>query len=253
MPKDKVETVKEVKVAKVKKVVVPKVEAKKARVSSGFSVPVYSLTTKEEGNLDLPKDIFGAEVNKNLLAQALRVYQSNQKSHLGHTKTRGEVRGSTRKIFRQKGTGRARHGSIMAPIFVGGGIALGPRSRKVSLELPKKMKKQALISALSQKMAEKLIFGLDGLDKATGKTKELVGLVGRVPGLESARKQRSSALLVIGDGSVNVVRAIRNVEGVDVYPASEINALEVISHKNLLVTKEAVQVLIKKFEGKKEE
>src|SRR3989344_1873864 len=99
----------------------------------------------------LPKEIFGQEVNTKLLAQAMRVYMTNLKKFTASTKTRGEVRGSTAKIYRQKGTGRARHGAITAPIFVGGGIVFGPKPRKVVLDLPKKMKKAALLAALSDK------------------------------------------------------------------------------------------------------
>src|SRR3989344_8900364 len=126
----------------------------------GLSAPVYSLSGRASGTLSLPKEIFGKEVNKKLLAQALRVYSTNQKIFTGSTKTRGEVEGSTAKIFRQKGTGRARHGSIRAPIFVGGGIVFGPRPRKVRLELPQRMKKAALLSAFSAKTADKQLMGL---------------------------------------------------------------------------------------------
>ena len=118
-----------------KKVAIPKV--------SGLSVPVYSLLGKASGTYSLPKEIFGKEVNKKLLAQAMRVYMTNEKSFLGKTKTRGEVEGSSVKIFRQKGTGRARHGSVRAPIFVGGGIVFGPQVRKVRLNMPQKMKRAA--------------------------------------------------------------------------------------------------------------
>src|SRR3989338_11409930 len=144
---------------------------------SSLSIPVYSLAGKETGVLALPKEIFAAKVSKSLLAQAVRVYATNQKSLLASTKTRGEVEGSTAKIYRQKGTGRARHGAIRAPIFVGGGITFGPKPRKVRLILPQKMKKAALIAALSVKLADKNVIGLSGLDKASGKTKEMAKLI----------------------------------------------------------------------------
>src|SRR3989338_7040764 len=144
---------------------------------SGMNVPVYSMVGTSSGTLALPKEFFGAKVNKALLTQALRVYISNQKTHPGSTKTRGEVKGSTAKIYRQKGTGRARHGAIRAPIFVGGGITFGPKPRDVRLTLSKKMKKAALLSAFSLKMREKEILGLSGIDKASGKTKEISKLI----------------------------------------------------------------------------
>lgn len=199
---------------------------------SPLSVPVYSLTGRASGTLVLPKEIFGKVVNKKLLAQALKVYMTNQKSLLGSTKTRGEVEGSTAKVWRQKGTGRARHGSIRAPIFVGGGITFGPQSRKVRLDLPKKMKKTALLAALSAKAKDKEVVGLTGLEKASGKTKEMINLLKKV--------NVKSALIITAEQADNVVRAVRNIPGVDVLPVNQINAYEVLRHHQLLVTKEAV-------------
>lgn len=200
-----------------------------------LSVPVYSLAGRASGTLSLPKEIFGQKVNQKLLAQALRVYMTNQKTLPGSTKTRGEVRGSTAKIYRQKGTGRARHGAIRAPIFVGGGIVFGPKYRKVRLDLPKKMKKAALLSALSDKMVNKEILGISGFKKATGKTKEIVKLLKKV--------STDNALIVTGEKTDNVVRAVRNIPGVNALPANLINAYEVLKHDFLLITKEAVDIL----------
>lgn len=200
-----------------------------------MSIPVYSLVGRVSGTMSLPKEIFGKEVNKKLLAQALRVYITNQKNLTASTKTRGEVRGSTAKIQRQKGTGKARHGSIRAPIFVGGGIVFGPKTRNVRLELPKKMRKAALLSALSAKMADRDITGISGLEKATGKTKEMVKLMEKV--------KSKSALIVTGEKVDNVVRGVRNIPGVDVLPANLINAYEILRHRMLLITKEAVEKL----------
>lgn len=205
---------------------------------SGLSVPVYSLTGRASGTLALPKEIFGVKVNKNLLSQAIRVYTTNQKNLFGSTKTRGEVEGSTAKIYRQKGTGKARHGGIRAPIFVGGGIVFGPKPRKIRLTLPKKMKKAALLSALSSKMGDKGILGLSGMDKASGKTKEMVKLLNKING-------GKSTLIVTGEKTDNVVRAVKNIPGIDVLPANLINAYEVLKHNMLLVTKEAIEKIAK--------
>lgn len=200
-----------------------------------MSVPVYSLLGRAAGTLALPKEIFGAKVNKALLAQAIRVYAANQKFLPGSTKTRGEVTGSTAKIYRQKGTGRARHGGIRAPIFVGGGITFGPKPRKENLNLPQKMKKAALISALSSKMAEKRIIGLSGLEKSTGKTKEVGQLLKKVGG--------KSTLVITVDKLEAATRAFRNIPGVTILSVSQINAYEVYKHQHLLISKEAVEVL----------
>lgn len=212
---------------------------------TSLSIPVYSLTGRKTSTLALPKEIFGQKVNKQLLAQAIRVYSTNQKSLPGSTKTRGEVEGSTVKIYRQKGTGRARHGAIRAPIFVGGGIVFGPKPRQVRLNLPQKMKKAALISALSAKLADKSIIGLTGGGKASGKTKEMAQLISSVIRRQSSdRKQRNiSILIVIGEKQEMAARAVRNIPGAAVLPANLINAYEVLRHELLLVTKEAVEKL----------
>jgi len=210
----------------------PRVKKEIVKKSTGLSIPVYSLTGRAAGTMTLPKEIFGQEVNKNLLAQAVRVYATNLTGHFGSTKTRGEVRGSTAKIYRQKGTGRARHGSIRAPIFVGGGIVFGPKPRETRLDLPKKMKKAALISALSAKMADKKIFGLSGLEKASGKTKEIAKLIEKLT--------TKSALIITKEKMDNIVRGVRNIKGVDVLPVNLINAYEILKHQMLLINKEAI-------------
>ncbi len=223
----------------------PRNDDKKATKTSvkknALSVPVYSLLGKEEGKLDLPEEIFGKEINKSLLAQASRVYMTNQKNMTASTKTRGEVRGSTAKVYRQKGTGRARHGSIKAPIYVGGGIVFGPQNRNVRLDLPKKMKRAALLVALSAKAKDSEIFGLSGLDKATGKTKEMASLAKSL--------NFRNALVITSEKQDNVVRGVRNIRGFDVTPANLLNAYEVIRHQMIFITKEAVD----KISGKGEE
>lgn len=211
-----------------------------------LSVPVYSLAGRSSGTLSLPKEIFGGEVNKKLLSQALRVYTANQKTLPGSTKTRGEVVGSTAKVWRQKGTGRARHGAIRAPIFVGGGITFGPKYRKVRLDLPPKMKKSALLSALATKLTDKKIMGLTGIEKASGKTKEIAKLMSVISRQTSDKKQKTaSALIVTGDKVDNVSRAVRNIPKVSTLPANLINVYEVLRHDMLMVTKEAVERLKK--------
>lgn len=212
-----------------------------AKKVSEFGVPMVNLEGAKSGNLELPKEIFGAKVNKVLLAQALRVYLNNQTGHFAHTKTRAEVTGSTRKIYRQKGTGGARHGSKRAPIFVHGGIALGPKSRKVVLDLPKRMKKAALISALSQKLAEKEIIGIKGAEKASGKTAQVSALLKKLG--------RKNALIVTDDSSQVMVRAARNIPGIEITSASQVNILSIIGHKSLILSATAIEGLQKRVAG----
>lgn len=228
----------------------PRNDEKVATRGAALSVPVYSLAGRASGTMTLPKEIFGQKVNKKLLSQAMRVYITNQKNLNASTKTRGEVAGSTAKIFRQKGTGRARHGAIRAPIFVGGGIALGPKPRKVRLELPQRMKKAALLSAFSAKVSDKQLVGLSGLEKASGKTKEMAKLMHQVSsimhqGKEKKKDKIASALIVTPEKMDNIVQAVNNIPGVDVLPVNLINAYEIIKHGLLFVTKEAVEKLSK--------
>lgn len=216
-----------------------------------LSAPVYSLAGRSLGSMVLPKEIFGAEVNQVLLSQALRVYLNNQKGHHAHTKGRSEVSYSTAKVWRQKGTGRARHGAKSASIFVGGGIALGPKSRKVVLDLPKKMKKKALVSALSQKAQERQLMVLSGLEKATGKTKEMTRLLNRLSSIlnrqskeTNSEQQKNKTILVVGESKMeNAARALRNIPKVDFFAPGMVNSLEVIKHQCLILTKEAIKNL----------
>jgi large subunit ribosomal protein L4 len=214
----------------------PKTEAKKTKTLN-LSVPMYTLAGAVTENLSLPKEIFGVKVNKSLLAQAMRVYSTNEKGHFSNTKTRGEVEGSTRKIFKQKGTGNARHGAIRAPIFVGGGIALGPKSRKTILDLPKKMRRAALVSALSLKALEGEILGVSDLDKVTGKTKQIAKLVEKIA--------RKSVLIVDGAKNEKAGRASHNLGRVHFATADQLNAFEVIRYQRVMLTQAAVDRLLK--------
>lgn len=226
------------------------VNRKSSIVKTKLSIPVYSLIGTKSGVLSLPEEIFGAKLNKSLLSQAVRVYTTNQKVFTNSVKTRGQVEGSTVKIFRQKGTGRARHGSVRAPIFVGGGIVFGPQIRKVRLDLPKKMKKAALISALSDKASNDNVIGLTGVEKATGKTKEMFRLLNKIG--KTGKKMRSALIMTDGK-SDNVVRAVRNIAGINVISSGLVNAYEVLKHDLLFVTKEAIEALQSKPEQSKDE
>jgi large subunit ribosomal protein L4 len=230
------------KITDAEEVKTPKVE--KTSKTGGFSVTTYSLIGKEAGSLELPKSIFDGEVNKALIAQAIRVYTNNEKGHFSNTKTRGEVTGSTRKIYKQKGTGRARHGSIMAPIFVGGGIALGPKSRITNMELPKKMKKAALVAALREKFTTKELSGIE-LGSLSGKTKEVSGFLKGV--------NKKTALVIVDGVNEMVQRATSNLKGLSVMTTTEINVFEIIKHQSIFMTKEAVSKLEERLSNKKDE
>ncbi len=223
----------------------PAVKADKTTVVN-LSVNVYDLEGKATGKVTLSSVIFGEPLNKKLLAQAVRVYQANKRQGNASTKTRGEVDGSTRKIYRQKGTGNARHGSIRAPIFVKGGIVHGPKPRDFSLELPKKMRRKALFSALSAKLADGEIRVVSGFEKIDAKTKTFVGVINKLA-LDS---KKLKVLLVTPDNFESVKRGSKNIQGISSTSANRLNALEVLRNKNILIAKESIAEMEKVFLNK---
>lgn len=238
----------ELKVKKVNKTVKAapkvKVEAVKKVAEKSMSLPVVGLKGEKKGTIAVSKEVFGAKVNEKLMAQAVRVYLVNQRQGTVSTKTRGEVKGSTRKIYRQKGTGRARHGSIKAPIFVGGGIAFGPRPRTFELSMPTQMRRKALFSALSSKFADQKITVLD-IAGLIGKTKEINNLLIALSFLNK-KKDADKVLFVLGKDE-KTKQAVRNVEGLEALPASSINTYMVLNSKNIIFAKDALEIINETF------
>jgi large subunit ribosomal protein L4 len=170
------------------------------------------------------------EVSPKLLAQAVRVYRANQRQGTSGTKTRSQVAGTNKKMYKQKGTGHARHSDAKAPIFVGGGVAHGPKRRNCSLELSQKMKQLAVKGALFLKNKEKKVITVSGLAKLSGKTKELAVFLQRI----RARGERASALIVTNKILKNVYQAARNIQNVKVFPVTDLNVLEIMKAKMIL-------------------
>lgn len=197
---------------------------------------VFGIDGLSKGSISLPSEIFGVKPNKPLLAQAVRVYLANQRQGNASTKTRSEVKGSTRKIYRQKGTGRARHGALKAPIFVGGGIAHGPKPHSFAMDFPKKMRIQALISALSQKAQEGHIKVVEG--EFSGKTKEIAKLL---KGMELVNKGIVSKTLFVIDDNNNAVRASHNISNLLLANSLTLSTYEVLSNKNIIFMKNSVE------------
>lgn len=205
----------------------------KKKSAVGLTVKMFDIHGKSIGTVNLPKEIFGQKPNPNLLAQALRVYQANQKNHTAHTKTRADVRGGGAKPWRQKGTGRARAGSRRSPLWVGGGIVFGPRFRDVKLTLPKKMKRKALISALSDKAKSDAIKVISGIEKIQPKTKIVARLLDKL-------NAKNKTLFVISENNQNVKLAARNIPAVSVDLPQDLNAHEIIASNHLLISREAI-------------
>jgi large subunit ribosomal protein L4 len=204
-----------------------------------MNADVYSLTGKKISTFSLPDSVFNQPASPALLAQAVRVYLSNQRQGTKGVKTRAQVNYSTRKLWRQKGTGRARHGSRKAPIFVGGGVAHGPTGlENYHLKLTKKMRLQALLGALSAKAQAKEIGLLDDTAKADGKTKSFAKFM---DALNPGRKSR--VLLILDQPYPAVLKAIRNLPNLQATQVTRLHTFEVLNHTLIILTKDAVLML----------
>ncbi len=200
-----------------------------------MQLPTFS-TTGKKGTLTANDAIFAETVNSGLISQAVRVYLSNARQGTSKVKTRSEVTGSRRKIYKQKGTGGARHAARSAPIFVGGGVTHGPKgNQNWHLTLTKKLKQKALISALSWQ--KEIITVVDEVESISGKTKDMIALLSNInPKLERV-------LVVVPKQIPAVERAISNLRGVAVMEARQINALDVCSADAIIMTTASIQVL----------
>jgi large subunit ribosomal protein L4 len=176
---------------------------------------------------------FGAKVKPHLFHQVIRMQLANRRRGTASTKTRGEVSGGGRKPWRQKGTGRARHGSTRSPLWRGGGVALGPKPRDYAYELPKKVRRAALCSALSMKAQEGLLKVIDRIDIPAPKTKQMVGFL-KDMGVEK------SALILLPDDNPNVQLAARNLPHVKVLRVEGANIYDLLTHDYLICGKDAL-------------
>jgi large subunit ribosomal protein L4 len=196
-------------------------------------VDVYNINGQKVGDIDLSDNVFGVQVNEVAMHSAVVNTLANARQGTQSTKTRAEVSGGGRKPWRQKGTGRARQGSIRSPQWTGGGVALGPKPRSYSYTLPKKVKRLALKSALTSKVIDRNIIVLDDLKLEAIKTKEIVNILNNL-------KVDSTALIVLPEVDRNVVLSARNIEGVKTATANDINTYDILKHNKFIVTKEAV-------------
>ncbi|MEI8232568.1 MAG: 50S ribosomal protein L4 [bacterium] len=200
-----------------------------------MNIKVFDIKGKELKAWTVDETVFG-KANTAILSQAVRVYTSNSHQKTSKVKTRGEVTGSTRKIYRQKGTGNARHGAKYAPIFVGGGIAHGPTGvRPENMVLPKNMRRRALAAAMQVKLAGGSISGLSGIKDFGGKTSSAVTLLASV-----ASHPKNSVLIVTDGKASSLYLSISNLQGVSMKRASLVNAYDLISTTHLIVTKKAL-------------
>lgn len=207
---------------------------------------VLNTSGEKTGTITLPTEIFAAKVNPELMALAVRVYLSNQRRSRAKAKTRGEINRTKAKWYRQKGTGRARHGARSAPLFVGGGAAHGPKGiENYKLKINKKMRKAALFSALTSKLKEKNILVIEGLEGIEPKTKNMVGILEKLGNVKS--KAREKILLILPKPMENVARSSRNIKDVKPSLVGSLNTYKVLNGKKLIFLKESIVELKKHF------
>ncbi|MFQ5452081.1 MAG: 50S ribosomal protein L4 [Candidatus Paceibacterota bacterium] len=216
--------------------------------SRGLSIDIVDTTGKKIQSFVLPDTIFKVAASDRLLAQYVRVYLANQCQGTAATKTRSEIVGSTRKIYKQKGTGRARHGARSAPIFVGGGVTHGPHPRSSKLKLNKKQRKKALLYALTKRYSAGDIRVIDGIEKHASKTKELVGIL-----KELELNGKKSVLLIFEVKEAQTLKKVAsNIPNISYISALGLNAYEVLRTDTLVFTKQGLQSFIN-FREKKHE
>ncbi len=197
-------------------------------------VPVYSLKGEVVDQVELGEDVFGISFNEAVVHQAMVRQLANKRQGTASTKTRGEVRGSTRKLFSQKHTGRARRGDIKSPLLRGGGVVFGPKPRSYYQSMPKKMRRLALKCVLSSKAREKDMKVIEELAFEMSRTKDVVDIL-------SALDVNSTALIVTEHSNRNVVKAARNLANSKVLPSALINVLDLLSYKTLIITVPALR------------
>jgi large subunit ribosomal protein L4 len=199
-----------------------------------MEVPVYNLSGEVVKHIEISDEVFAVPFNEAVVHQAVVRQQANARQGTASTKTRGEVAGSNRKLYRQKHTGMARAGSIKSPLRRGGGIIFGPKPRSYRQEMPKKMRRLALRCALSAKARNEELMVLEKLELDQPKTKEMEGILAAL-GVDSL------ALIATSEPEENVVKSARNLAWIKTMPANMLNVVDILSYKRLLMTEAAVR------------
>lgn len=196
-------------------------------------VAVYDMTGAKTGEMELNDSVFGVEINEAVVHQAVVMQLASQRQGNHATKTRSMVRGGGRKPWKQKGTGRARSGSIRSPLWVGGGVAFGPHPRSYKFSMPRKARRLAIKSALTAKVNDGELMVVESINFAEPKTKDVVNFLGN---FEAPAK----ALIITVDNDENVAKSSRNIPGVKAIGTIGLNVFDLLHHDKVLVTKEAV-------------
>jgi len=208
-------------------------------------ISVYNRSGQEVEQIDLDETVFGLSVNQAVVHQAMVRQLANARTGTASTKTRGQVAGSTKKMYRQKHTGNARAGSRRSPLRRGGGVTFGPQPRSYKQAMPKKMRRLALKCMLSAKVADEELRVIESLELAEPSTKDMLSIL-------KALDIKSSVLVVTAEPRANVIKSARNIQKVKTLPANLLNVIDLLSHKNLLMTVDAAR-LVEVIWGKKQE
>ncbi len=202
------------------------------------SVKLYNTKGESHGQLSLDDALFGVKVDPSLVYQAVVTQAANGRASIAHTKTRSEVAGTGKKPWKQKGTGRARHGSRRSPIWVGGGITFGPRSdRNFSLKMNKQARRSALAMVLSDKVANDQLVALEALAVEDGKTRTLADVLKKLP------LTGKKTLLITEPANKSVARAAKNVRGVETLPANALNVIDLLRFDQVVMTMSALDII----------
>lgn len=197
-------------------------------------VKVYNMSGEHIDEIELDDSIFGIEVNEHVLYEVVKNQLANKRQGTQSTLTRAEVRGGGRKPWRQKGTGRARHGSIRSPIWKGGGVIFAPKPRDYSYKVPKKVRRLALKSALSSKVENGEMIVVDSIDFEAPKTKEMVAFLANI-------KADKKALIVVGESNLNIIKSASNIPNVQTALVNTLNVYDILNHNSFIITKDAVR------------
>ncbi len=212
-----------------------------SKIYKNMETALYNSEGKDIGKISISEAIFGRGWNADLVHEVVRLMQSNSRSPIAHTKTRGEVRGGGKKPWRQKGTGRARHGSTRSPIWVGGGIAHGPRNEKnFTRKINKKARINALYTILSRKFKDGEILFVDSIDIATPKTKTAKQIITNLSGIKGyeklSKKKVNAAVIALSKKSISTQKSFNNFGSVSVEEFRNINPVSVLNHKYLIIS-----------------
>jgi len=207
-----------------------------------MKVKVYNQKADVIEDYELPKEIFGLEINSDLIHQVVLSQQSNRRQNTAKVKDRGEVRGGGKKPWRQKGTGRARHGSIRSPLWRGGGVTFGPSlERNYKKRIPKKIKRKAVLQVLSAKAKENLVLVLDKIEIKKIKTKQAVEILNKL------FLKKGSGLIVLPKMEKELIMSVRNIPKTGTIQAKDLNALDLLNYKFLVIPKKSIEIIKQTF------